>query len=178
MYGDAFGFTEQEVSAAMDEFHLTEIEEVRHWYDGFIFGNCRNIYNPWSVLNYLKEKKFAAYWVNTSSNSLVAKLIRESSPDVKIAVEELMHDRSFETYLDEQIVFLQLNYRVSAIWSLLLASGYLRVEHTMFDAASGKTKYELRLTNKEVYFMFVQMIEDWFREYTPDYNAFKSAASP
>ncbi len=175
MYGDAFGFTEQEVSAAMDEFHLTEKEEVRHWYDGFVFGNCRNIYNPWSILNYLKEKKFAAYWVNTSSNSLVAKLIRESSPDVKIAVEELMHDRSFETYLDEQIVFLQLDYRVSAIWSLLLASGYLRVEHTMFDAASGKTKYELRLTNKEVYFMFVQMIEDWFREYTPDYNAFIKA---
>ncbi len=59
--------------------------------------------------------------------------------------------------------------------SLLLASGYLRAERTMFDAASGKTKYELRLTNKEVYFMFVQMIEDWFREYTPDYNAFIKA---
>lgn len=83
-----------------------------------------------------------------------------------------MHDRSFETYPDEQIVFLQLDYRVSAIWSLLLASGYLRAEHTLFDAACEKTKYELRLTNKEVYFMFVQMIEDWFREYTPDYNTF------
>lgn len=172
MYGNAFGFTEQEVFKALEEFHITEREEVRRWYDGFIFGSCRNIYNPWSILNYLREKKFAAYWVNTSSNRLVGRLIREGSPDVKMVMEDLLREQPFYTELDEQILFDQLDRKASAIWSLLLASGYLRAEHTVYEAESGKTKYELRLTNMEVRLMFVQMIEDWFREYTPAYNEF------
>lgn len=172
MYGNAFGFTEQEVYEALEEFHITEREEVRRWYDGFIFGSCRNIYNPWSILNYLREQKFAAYWVNTSSNRLVGRLIREGSPDVKMVMEDLLHEQPFYTELDEQILFDQLDRKASAIWSLLLASGYLRAEHTIYEAESGRTKYELRLTNMEVRLMFVQMIEDWFREYTPAYNEF------
>ena len=175
MYATAFGFTEQEVSAAMDEFHMTQKAEAADWYDGFIFGSCRHMYNPWSVLNYLKEQKLAAYWVNTSSNSLVTTLIRESSPDVKMAMEDLISGKSFETSLDEQIVFSQLEYKTSAIYSLLLASGYLRAERMILDPVSGKRNYELRLTNREVRFMFVQMIEDWFREYTPAYHTFIKA---
>lgn len=175
MYATAFGFTEQEVSAAMDEFHMTQKAEAADWYDGFIFGSCRHMYNPWSVLNYLKEQKLAAYWVNTSSNSLATTLIRESSPDVKMAMEDLISGKSFETSLDEQIVFSQLEYKTSAIYSLLLASGYLRAERMILDPVSGKRNYELRLTNREVRFMFVQMIEDWFREYTPAYHTFIKA---
>ena len=174
-YGDAFGFTEKEVFDAMDEFNLKEKAEVKSWYDGFIFGEWKDIYNPWSILNFLDKQKLTTYWANTSSNSLVGKLIKEGSPDLKMTMEDLLHDKIFHTVIDEQIVFSQLNRNESAVWSLLLASGYLRVEHYVINERRGKIEYDLKLTNKEVRFMFEHMIEDWFSEYTPDYNTFIKA---
>ena len=173
-YEDCFGFTEEEVFASMDEFGLDEKEKVRAWYDGFTFGGARNIYNPWSVINYLDRRQFAAYWANTSSNSLVGKLVQEGIPDIKIIMEDLLQGKSFHTTIDEQIIFNQLDHNIKAIWSLLLASGYLKVEHVVYDER-GKTDYELRLTNWEVRMMFERMIDGWFAEYTPDYNAFVKA---
>lgn len=77
-YMDSFGFTKKEVFSALEEFNmLDKIEKVKYWYDGFTFGNTTDIYNPWSILNYLDTGKFQPYWANTSSNSLVSKLIRE-----------------------------------------------------------------------------------------------------
>ena len=175
MYADSFGFTEQEVFGALDEYGMGDRrEEVKKWYDGFSFGKRRDIYNPWSILNYLKTGNFAAYWANTSSNSLAGKLIREGSPEVKMTMELLLGDGIFHTEIDEQIVFEQLDYSQSAIWSLLLASGYLRVEsHEMLPG--GKWQYGLKLTNREVRLMFERMIEGWFRDYTPHYNTFIKA---
>ncbi len=173
-YESSFGFTEMEVFAAMDEFGLTEKEEVRAWYDGFTFGNTHDIYNPWSIINYLDKKRLAAYWANTSSNSLVGKLIQGGIPDTKIIMEDLLQGKSFHTTIDEQIIFNQLDYNMNAIWSLLLASGYLKVEHVAYDER-GKADYELRLTNWEVRMMFERMIDGWFAEYTPDYNTFVKA---
>lgn len=174
-YGTAFGFTEEEVFAAMDEYGLPEKEEVKSWYDGFIFGKWKDIYNPWSILNYLDTGKLNTHWANTSSNSLVGKLIREGTPDIKITMEGLLAGQMFHTIIDEQIIFSQLDRKTSAVWSLLLASGYLRVENHVFYEESGKTEYDLKLTNKEVRLMFEQMIEDWFMEYTPAYNLFIKA---
>lgn len=174
-YETAFGFTEEEVFAAMDEFGLPEKEEVKSWYDGFVFGKMEDIYNPWSILNYLDKQVLSTYWANTSSNSLVGKLIREGTPDIKITMEGLLAGQMFHTIIDEQIVFSQLDRKTSAVWSLLLASGYLRVENHVFYEESGKTEYDLKLTNKEVRLMFEQMIEDWFMEYTPAYNLFIKA---
>ncbi len=175
MYADSFGFTEQEVFGALDEYGMGDRqEEVKKWYDGFSFGKRRDIYNPWSILNYLKTGNFAAYWANTSSNSLAGKLIREGSPEVKMTMELLLGDGIFHTEIDEQIVFEQLDYSQSAIWSLLLASGYLRVEsHEMLPG--GRWQYGLKLTNREVRLMFERMIEGWFRDYTPHYNTFIKA---
>ena len=173
-YESSFGFTEMEVFAAMDEFGLTEKEEVRAWYDGFTFGNTHDIYNPWSIINYLDKKRLAAYWANTSSNSLVGKLIQGGIPDTKIIMEDLLQGKSFHITIDEQIIFNQLDYNMNAIWSLLLASGYLKVEHVAYDER-GKADYELRLTNWEVRMMFERMIDGWFAEYTPDYNTFVKA---
>ena len=102
-------------------------------------------------------------------------MIREGTPDIKITMEELLHGQIFHTIIDEQIIFSQLDRKTSAIWSLLLASGYLRVENHVFYEESGKTEYDLKLTNKEVRLMFGQMIEDWFMEYTPAYNLFIKA---
>ncbi len=173
-YETSFGFTQEEVFEALEEFGLSgKKDEVRGWYDGFIFGNKRDIYNPWSILNYLDKKRFSTYWANTSSNSLVGKLIQEGSADVKMVMEDLIQGGSFTTKLDEQIVFSQLENRESAVWSLLLASGYLKAEN--YTIKGGKTVCELVLTNQEVRLMFEEMVEGWFADFTPAYNGFVKA---
>ncbi len=175
-YEAAFGFTQSEVSDALAEFGLSAMEErVREWYDGFTFGSKTDIYNPWFIINFLSEKKLYTYWANTSSNSLVGKLIREGSRDVKLIMENLLQGGVLRTKIDEQIVFDQLDYNEYAIWSLLLASGYLKVEEHTVDAENGRTEYALRLTNKEVKLMFEDMIEGWFKQYVPAYNDFIKA---
>jgi len=173
-YAEAFGFTQEEVSAALHEFGLSDKEEcVRDWYDGFTFGKKTDIYNPWSIIKYLDEGKLKTYWANTSSNSLVGKLIREGSKDIKVTMEDLINDGILHTRIDEQIVFSQLNHNEYAIWSLLLASGYLRVEN--YTLEEGIEEYDLKLTNKEVQVMFKNMIEGWFKNYSPAYNDFIKA---
>ena len=175
-YADFFGFTQREVSDALKEFGLADREEeVKLWYDGFIFGETADIYNPWSILNFLDKKRFSTYWANTSSNSLVGKLIREGSKDVKIIMENLLKGEVLCTKIDEQIVFNQLDHNEYAIWSLLLASGYLKVEEYNMDADRVKDEYKLRLTNNEVKYMFEDMIEGWFKNYAPAYNDFIKA---
>ncbi len=175
-YAEDFGFIQEEVSDALKEFDLSgQEEEVKLWYDGFIFGEKTDIYNPWSILNYLDKKRFSTYWANTSSNSLVGKLIREGSKDVKIIMENLLKGEVLCTKIDEQIVFNQLDHNEYAIWSLLLASGYLKVEECNMDPDREKDEYKLRLTNNEVKYMFEDMIEGWFKNYAPAYNDFIKA---
>ena len=173
-YGDAFGFTQKEISAALEEYGLTEEkEEVKCWYDGFTFGDVSNIYNPWSIINYLDKREYRPYWANTSSNGLIGKLIREGDPGIKMAMEDLLHGKAFSTGLDEQIVFSQLESRESAVWSLLLASGYVKLKS--YTLKAGRIKCEVLLTNQEVRVMFEEMIDDWFAEFTPAYNGFVKA---
>lgn len=175
LYMDSFGFTQQEVWGALEEYGLSQRkEDVRNWYDGFTFGTQTDIYNPWSIINYLKFKEFSPYWANTSSNSLAGKLIREGSADTKMMMEDLLSGRPIHTQIDEQIVFSQLGNKESAVWSLLLAAGYLRVKHWRMDKR-GRRVYELVLTNREVSLMFEQMVEDWFSDFTPAYNSFIKA---
>ena len=175
-YESSFGFTQEEVSKALEEYGLSgQQEKVKDWYDGFTFGRLTDVYNPWSIINYLEKKKFSAYWTNTSSNALVGKLLQEGNSGVKIAMEDLLNGKAFHTRMDEQIVFSQLENRESAIWSLLLASGYLRVEHYFFDEERGRDEYDLVLTNKEVRLMFEEMIEGWFSKDTQKYNGFIKA---
>ena len=174
-YETAFGFTQEEVWEALKEYDLfDEKEHVQKWYDGFAFGKSTDIYNPWSIINYLKYAKFSPYWANTSSNSLIGKLIREGSADTKMVMEDLLSGKVLRTQIDEQIVFSQLGHKETAIWSLLLASGYLRVKHWSMDKRD-RIIYELVLTNREVSLMFEQMVEDWFSDFTPAYNQFIKA---
>ena len=175
-YSDVFGFTQEEVSGALAEFGVADMEQdVREWYDGFTFGNRTDIYNPWSILNFLDKKKFSTYWANTSSNSLVGKLVREGSRDVKMVMEDLLDGGILQTEIDEQIVFSQLDSNEEAIWSLLLASGYLKLEHHWIDLDMETEGYELKLTNREVRMMFKNMIKGWFKECLPEYNDFIKA---
>ena len=133
-YTDCFGFTEEEVFSVLDEYGLSEKkQEVKDWYDGFIFGSRRDIYNPWSIINYLDTRRLGTYWVNSSSNSLIGKLIREGSSEIKIVMEDLLKGEAFHTAFDEQIIFSQLDQGADAVWSLLLASGYLKAEEAAFN---------------------------------------------
>ena len=178
LYTDSFGFTQEEVDQALAEYGLADHREmVKKWYNGFTFGKRKGIYNPWSILNYLKTGEIATYWANTSSNNLIGKLIREGNRNVKTAFEQLLDGDSLRTPLDEQIVYSQLDKEEQAIWSLLLASGYLKVldyekygpEHIL------DPEYELSLTNFEVKVMFRNMIRRWFGEAQADYNDFVKA---
>jgi hypothetical protein len=152
----------------MDEMGLTQKDEVKRWYDGFVFGKIKDIYNPWSILNYLDTEKFNAYWANTSSNSLVGKLIREGNRRIKEKFETLLNGGVIETEIDEQIVYNQLDDNEDAIWSLLLASGYLKV----ISADYISDQYQLTLTNYEVEKMFRGMISGWFKKESANYNDF------
>ncbi len=172
-YSEYFGFTEKEVAYALNEYDLADhMAEVKDWYDGFTFGHSRDIYNPWSILNYLDTGKVRPYWANTSSNSLVGKLIREGSKNIKQNFETLINGQFLTLMIDEQIVYEQLKQKESAIWSLLLASGYLKVMGTEFDNRNGRMYYQLALTNKEVKIMFEDMIHSWFADYDSGYNDF------
>ena len=177
-YAACFGFTEQEVFEAMDENGRDQKQQVKEWYDGFTFGGISDIYNPWSILNYLEKGKFGTYWANTSGNNLVGSLIREGKRGVKQSFELLLKGECLCTPVDEQIVYNQLNGNAKSIWSLLLASGYLKVvSHQEYNELPEEEipVYELALTNREVRIMFRNMIRDWFAEAEDDYNDFVKA---
>ena len=178
-YATSFGFTEEEVFAALDECGRSEEkQQVKRWYDGFIFGTHADIYNPWSILNFCDTGIFTTYWANTSSNSLAGKVIREGSHKIKEKFEILLRGESICSEIDEQIVYNQLNGNERAVWSLLLASGYLKVLsfESYLDIPEGTNpKYELTLTNLEVKLMFGNMIRDWFSLAEADYNDFIKA---
>lgn len=174
-YEAAFGFTEDEVFAALEEFGmLDKKQDVKRWYDGFRFGNCGNIYNPWSIINFLDDRELKAYWVNTSSNSLAGKLIHDGDAEMKLIMEDLLIGKSFQAQIDEEIIFKQLARKKTAVWSLLLAGGYLKVVRAAQNRR-GKKEYTLALTNFEVQMMFGDMAMDWFSNKRLDYNEFSDA---
>ena len=177
-YETAFGFTEEEVFNALDEQGLSEKkQEVKSWYDGFTFGDSRDIYNPWSIINYLKYKKFTTYWADSSSNGLINILVKTGSSYIKMMMETLLKGETIDVPIDEQIVFSELDYSEDAVWSLMLASGYLKVISS--DELTGdRTKvvmYTLALTNREIKLMFEKMILMWFSPAKQETNEFIKA---
>ena len=178
MYATDFGFTEEEVFDAMDKLNLKDKEGIKRWYDGFVFGDVSDIYNPWSIINYFKYQTFTTYWANTSSNSLVGKLIRESGSKTKKLFESLLEGETINVPVDEQIVYNNLDTNEGNIWSLMLATGYLKVlEYQTGEQYTGNRKpiYKLTLTNEEVKTMFYQMVSDWFGMVGDNYNDFIEA---
>ena len=175
-YATCFGFTQEEVFTALEEFQLAgQKDAVKQWYDGFTFGSQRDIYNPWSITNYLKEKKLLAYWASTSSNGLINRLIQTSKPDVKEFMEELLNEREIVLNFDEQIVFDQLETKENAIWSLMVASGYLKIDKIEYRGILHVPWYHLKITNLETLGMFSEMFTGWFQNTRSNYNAFIKA---
>ncbi len=171
-YADAFGFTEQEVFAAMDEYGLADKDIVKQWYDGFTIGTHHDIYNPWSIINYLDRKgRLECYWANSSGNGLVSQLLQSGSVELKTQFEVLLQGGSLEAEVEDQIVFGDLNGSIIAVWSLLLASGYL-TRDTAEMLEEGHFICRLRITNKETKIMFERMVSRWFKHSEGDYNGF------
>lgn len=163
-YAASFGFTEEEVFAALDAAGVGgEKQEVKRWYNGFTFGGHADIYNPWSIISFIGNScEYDTYWADTSSNGLISSLIQGGSSDMKETMEELLQGKSFAAKLDEQIVFGQLDGNTNAVWSLLLATGYLKVLNLARIGAHKEKVYTLALTNMEVECMFERMVKGWF----------------
>ncbi len=185
-YATAFGFTETEVFQALENAGLgKEKWNVRKWYDGFVFGNVSDIYNPWSIVSFIsKNGSYDTYWSNTSGNGLINSLIQKGNSVTKQMVEELLQEKSIRVQMDEQIVFNQLTDNTNAVWSLLLATGYLKVLKTEMimrnnernNENEGDVWYTLMLTNLEVKRMFRKMVKGWFASDTElYYNEFIKA---
>ncbi len=172
-YATDFGFTEEEVFRSIEEQGYDEDvkERVKLWYDGFTFGTHKDIYNPWSITYFLDAGKFDTYWANTSGNGLVGHLIQNGEPDIKMEFEKLISGGCIETAIDEQIVFDQLDTSKDAVWSLLLASGYLKCDRIIQDKPEDIAIYRLVLTNFEVKKMFER---GWFNK-DSSYNEFVKA---
>ncbi len=166
-YETCFGFTEAEVLDALAEFGLSDSkDEVKRWYDGFKFGKVTDIYNPWSILNYLSEREFSPYWMNTSGNTLVGKLVQEGSLDVKSDFEALLNGGTIVSEIDESITYAELTGEPTAVWSWLVTTGYLKI------VSKQELGYELALTNYEVRFAMRKLIRKWFRGTNGSYSAF------
>ena len=177
-YETAFGFTEEEVFNALDEQGLSDKkEEVKMWYDGFTFGDKKDIYNPWSIINFLKFKSLKTYWADSSSNGLINNLVQKGSSYIKTMLETLISGKTINVRIDEQIVFSELQYSEDAVWSLMLASGYLKVisSEELNLTRESENEYELGLTNREILFMFRKMILRWFSPAKMETNGFVRA---
>ena len=168
-YASCFGFTEEEVFASMDEFGMTNKSEVKKWYDGLHVGGRQDIYNPWSIINFLDKGQLKPYWTNTSSNRLAGNLLRTGTKTIKVQFEDLLSDKTIDSRINEEIVFNQLDGSDKSVWSILLASGLLKAIKVSCRS------YTLALTNYEVKQMFEDMILDWFDEGDTGYNDFVKA---
>ena len=175
-YANCFGFTEEEVFKSLDQFGMSDKKQiVKQWYDGFSFGPFKDIYNPWSITNYLKEKKLRPYWASTSSNGLISKLLQSASANMKTQLEELLNGKQIIVNFDEQIIFGQLEQDENAVWSLLVASGYLKVEEIEYKGMTLEPWYHLAVTNLETISMFSNMFKGWFATASANYNEFIKA---
>ena len=175
-YSSSFGFTKEEVFHVLETSGLSEEKEtVCYWYDGFSFGKRKDIYNPWSITKYLDTGEYGTYWADTSGNALISTLIRQSPAKIKSEMEDLLNGGVICTELDEQVIFEQLGRKRGAVWSLMLASGYLKVDRYEMDKRTGKRRYYRKITNHETMLMFENMIGDWFTEEESAYGNFKEA---
>ena len=160
-FSDDFGITEEEMDKVIKDFEVEDQkEEIKKWYDGYIIGKTEGIYNPWSILNYLKRRELMPYWVNTSSNDLI-KLILKNSVTVKEKIEQLLRDEEIEVPINLDTVIVGIEQNEENIWGLLLGTGYLKVTEVV-DLAHGI--YKVKIPNYEIKFLFQNIIREWFND--------------
>ena len=160
-FNTSFGFTEEEVKKILKDFEIEEeIEDVKKWYDGYKIGKVDGIYNPWSILNFVDERDIKEYWVNTSQNSIIKKILKNSKK-VKEEFQKLIQGEEIEVPLKLDLVYKEIEKEEENIWGLFVNAGYLKVIE-MVDLEKGK--YRLKIPNIEVRSIFVKEIISWFSE--------------
>ena len=163
-FNDKFGFTEGEVKELAIYYNAIEnIEGIKEWYNGYVFGG-EVIYNPWSLLNYLKNIRegFMPYWINSSSNDLIKRLLLKGDKDMKLELEDLMEGKAISKVIDDNIVMSEVEDSNQNVWSFLLMSGYLKAVKT--ENIEGLLNCELEIPNKEVHIFYKNLITKWFQE--------------
>lgn len=167
--GDKFGFLEKEVEEIMKNYKIEEkINEVKNWYNGYNFGGF-TIYNPWSILNYIDERKLRPYWVNTSGNELIKDLLGKADEYVKQDLNELIEGKSIRKKVEDNIVYSDIEKSEEVLWSFLLMSGYLRYDDYEKDGDFYYAK--LRVPNEEVMYLYrADIISKWFSTKHTKYN--------
>ena len=169
-YADSFGFTEDEVKAMLAYYDLAaELPEVKRWYDGYLF-NETEIYNPWSILKYVNDRKdkvtkFALpYWSNTSSNSIVREMVGEADEMAKADLETLINDGTIEKPVHEDITYGDIHQSQDNLWNFLFFTGYLKKISERKDE-SGETLYlTMAIPNTEIKTIYKNSIAYWFEQ--------------
>ncbi|MCQ2510562.1 MAG: ATP-binding protein [Lachnospiraceae bacterium] len=169
-FSDCFGFTEEEVMNALECYDIHEMMEVKENYNGFIFGKRRDMYNPWSICNYMKYREFRSYWINTSSNDLIGQLIQKYPVHVKRDMEDLLSGKSLHKKIDEDVTYQYLDGNEESFWSLLLSTGYIKADHVVKGMMY--TECDISITNKETEGMFEKQIMRMFDHGRNEYNQF------
>lgn len=172
-YSDCFGFTEQEVMDAFKCQDIDTIRDVKAMYDGFTIGRHQDIYNPWSICNYMRQRELIGYWVNTSSNKLVGDIIRRHPVESKYEIERLMAGEKVHKRINEGITFQYLEGDENSLWSLLLAVGYIKAENIVRSVEG--IECDVSVTNYEVMAMFKTEILGMFHNGWSAYGRFAEA---
>ena len=163
-FAEDFGITEEEMNKIIQDFNLEDDkEEIKKWYDGYTIGNRAGIYNPWSILNYLTDRKLIPYWVNTSSNDLI-KLILKNSITVKEKIERLLRNEEIEVPINLETIIVGIENDEDNIWGLMLQTGYLKITEVVDLALH---IYKVKIPNYEINILFQQIIHGWFRNKVP-----------
>jgi hypothetical protein len=160
-----FGFTEDEIQSLLQVMDLSTNKELttelKNWYNGYTFGS-NTIYNPWSIVRYLQEKKLKAYWINTSSNELIQESIKKNMKQkakFREEIEALISGKPIKKMVDDSSALKELNIKPSAIWTLFLFSGYLKPKHA--ELVNAKYRCELEIPNREVLVFFQDTVIEW-----------------
>lgn len=167
-FADSFGFTEKEVLEMTGYYSLEgKMPEVKEWYDGYSFGD-EEIYNPWSIINYVKTavRKYDAfpkpYWSNTSSNSIVRKLIKEADPATREEIEELLEGKAIRKPVHEDITYGDIEESKDNLWNFLFFTGYLKKIKEVYE--EGNIYFWLAIPNEEIRYIYRNSVLTWFQQ--------------
>ncbi|MBV7276984.1 AAA family ATPase, partial [Clostridium sp. PL3] len=164
-YSSYFGFSEMEIEELFKYYKVEfKLDEVKSWYNGYVFGE-NVIYNPWSILNYVNnwEEGLQPYWINTSSNDLVKKLITKGGQQLKSELEDLIQNKIISKEINENIEMKEIDKSTENVWSFLLLSGYLKIVKKN-RKADGRLMCDLAVPNLEVKYLYNEIIMSWFKE--------------
>ncbi|MBQ7585711.1 MAG: AAA family ATPase, partial [Desulfovibrionaceae bacterium] len=158
-YTDSFGFTEEEVVSALDEYGLSLTNEVKEWYGGYRFGEEKEVYNPRSIVNYLKTQELAPNPLDNNFDKVIGRIFSAVYKHIEEKLKEIMQGKILTVKLDERLVFANLDADTRTIWSLLLSAGYIKALSCNYITK----EYEVALTNHEAGLILEQKIPEWLK---------------